>query len=360
MQIDFQNFNLDKLSPKNEFECEVVNFIKLWFSEEKYVSVKTSGSTGMPKIIQVEREKMCISAKMTCDFLNLKEGNSALLCLPIEYISGKMMIVRAIERKLKIYVENSSLKPLKNFSKKIDFCAMTPLQVENSLDKIHLIKKLIIGGAKVSEHLKFKISQISNLTRGEAELSGTKSQIYETYGMSETLSHIALKEIFPINENYFTVIARNEAISRFNNIEISKDERNCLQIFAPMLNSEVLKTNDIVEIKNENQFKFIGRADFIINSGGLKISPEVLEKLVKKSIPNELIFVGIKDEILGEKLVLVIEGEKQNQILEKLKEINFPSKNHKPKEVVFLKEFPRSETGKILRFEIKKTIENND
>ena len=341
MLIDFQNFNLEKLAPKTKFEHDVLDFIKLWFFEEKYVFVKTSGSTGTPKIIQVEKEKMRSSAKMTCDFLNLKEGNSALLCLPVDYISGKMMLVRAIERNLKIFVENSSLKPLENFSEKIDFCAMTPLQVENSLDKIHLIKKLIIGGAKVSEQLKFKISQIPNL----------KSEIYETYGMSETLSHIALKQIAPESEEFFTV---------FEGIKISLDERNCLNIFAPMLNSEVLQTNDIVELENENQFKFIGRADFIINSGGLKISPEVLEKLVKKEISNELIFVGIKDEILGEKLVLAIEGEKDEQILDKIKTISFPTKNHEPKEVVFLKEFPRSETGKILRLKTKKIIENND
>lgn len=341
MLIDFQNFNLEKLAPKTKFEHDVLDFIKFWFSEEKYVFVKTSGSTGTPKIIQVEKEKMRTSANMTCDFLNLKEGNSALLCLPVDYISGKMMLVRAIERNLKIFVENSSLKPLENFSEKIDFCAMTPLQVENSLDKIHLIKKLIIGGAKVSEQLKFKISQIPYL----------KSEIYETYGMSETLSHIALKQIAPESEEFFTV---------FEGVEISLDERNCLRIFAPMLNSEVLQTNDIVELKNENQFKFIGRADFIINSGGLKISPETLEKLVKKEFSNELIFVGIKDEILGEKLVLAIEGEKDELIFEKIKTINFPTKNHKPKEVVFLNEFPRSETGKILRLKTKKIIENND
>ena len=342
MILDFQNLNLNQQLAQSIFEQEVLNFVKLWFSEENYVSVKTSGSTGTPKIIQVEKDKMRNSAKMTCDFLNLKEGNSAVLCLPVEYISGKMMVVRAIERKLILHIENTSLLPLENLTKNVDFCAMTPLQVENSLDNIHFIKKLIIGGAKVSDDLKSKIQKqlISDVA---------KTQVYETYGMSETLSHIALKEIAPNEREYFTA---------FDNIKISLDDRNCLQISAPSLNSDILQTNDIVELKNDKQFRFIGRADFIINSGGLKISPEILEKPVKKEINSELVFIGIPDEILGEKLVLVIEGNKQIDILEKLDLVKFPTKNHKPKEVFFLKDFPRSETGKILRYEIKKVIEN--
>ena len=343
MLLDFQNFNINKFTAQNDFEQHVLDFIRLWFLEEKSVSVKTSGSTGKPKIIQVEKEKMRNSAKMTCDFLDLKEGNSAVICLPVEYISGKMMIVRAIERKLILHIENTSLQPLRNTTENIDFCAMTPLQVENSIDKIHLIKKLIIGGAKVSDELKSKIQK-----RLASDIAET--EVYETYGMSETLSHIALKEIAPNEQNYFTA---------FEGIKISLDERNCLQIFAPALNSQVLQTNDIVELKNANQFKFIGRADFIINSGGLKISPEILEKLVKKSIDLELIFLGIPDSVLGEKLVLVIEGDKESEILEKVNFIKFATKNHKPKEVFFLNSFPRTETGKILRHEVKRAIENS-
>ncbi|MBC7556490.1 MAG: AMP-binding protein [Chryseobacterium sp.] len=344
MLLDFQNLNLSQLTAKNGFEQEVVDFIKLWFSEEKHVSVKTSGSTGTPKIIQVEKDKMRNSAKMTCDFLNLNKGNSAVLCLPVKYISGKMMLVRAIERKLILHIENTSLLPLENLTKNVDFCAMTPLQVENSFDKIHFIKKLIIGGAKVSDDLKSKIQK--QLISDEA-----KTQVYETYGMSETLSHIALKEIAPNKQEYFTA---------FDNIKISLDDRNCLQILAPSLNSDILQTNDIVELKNDKQFRFIGRADFIINSGGLKISPEILEKLVKKEISNELIFVGIKDELLGEKLILVIEGETNSLILDKINSLEFSTKNHRPKEVLFLKEFPRSETGKILRLEIAMICEHKN
>lgn len=342
MTIDFGNLNLDQLEACNSFEQNAVDFIRNWFLTEQDVKVQTSGSTGVPKIISVAKKRMLNSAEMTNNFLNLKNGDSALLCLPVNFISGQMMIVRAIERKLILKIGNTTLKPLAELREPIDFCAMTPLQVENSLDQLHLIKKLIIGGAKVSEELHGKIHLY--LTKHSSQ-----SEVYETYGMSETLSHIALRKIYPDSSQYFTCL---------QNIEISKDERNCLVIDAPKLNSKTLHTNDIVEIKGSNQFRFIGRADFIINSGGLKISPENLESLVKKEISAELIFVGINDIKLGEKLVLLIEAKKDSELINKLSQIQYPTKNHQPKEILFIDDFPRSENGKILRLEIKKMAEN--
>lgn len=278
MLLSFNNLEINNLQPKTEFEKKVFFFIEEWLSDFKMVKVQTSGSTGIPKIFEIEKEKMLNSAVMTCNFLNIRNGDSALLCLPVEYISGKMMVVRSFERKLNLVIAEPSLKPLENLNREIDFCAMTPLQVENSLDKIHFIKNLIIGGAAVSESLKMKI--FKNLDR-QSQISNFKSRIFETYGMSETLSHIALKEIFPNTDEYFTV---------FENIDISVDDRGCLKIFAPKLNTELLQTNDLVEIKNGNQFKFLGRIDNVINSGAAKIFPEQLEAVVKKEISNEVVF----------------------------------------------------------------------
>lgn len=354
MIIDFKNLNLSNLLPENEFENKVKKFSEEWFSDSEMVKVQTSGSTGTPKVFEIEKKKMLHSAKMTCDFLSLKTGDKALICLPIEYISGKMMVVRSIERNLQLIVENPSLKPLENVSDTIDFCAMTPLQVENSLDKIHLIKNLIIGGAAVSESLKEKITQ--TLKHNNAQ-----TKIYETYGMSETLSHIALKEIYPYSDEYFTA---------FKNVEISLDERGCLKIFAPKLNAEVLQTNDLVEFThfddtqcNNRKFKFLGRIDNVINSGGAKIFPEQLEALLKKEISNELVFLGLKDEFLGEKLVLVIENSRfKIQDLENIKyyisNIKFEKAFHKPKEIIFVDEIPRTPNEKVNRLELKKMIEN--
>jgi O-succinylbenzoic acid--CoA ligase len=180
--------------------------------------------------------------------------------------------------------------------------------------------------------------------------------------MSETLSHIALKQVFPVQEDYFTI---------FNDVEISVDERNCLKIFAPKLNPEILQTNDIVELMHfmnsvrkpsvyaqgdKKQFKFLGRFDNVINSGGVKIFAEELENLVKKHIDRDLVFLGKPDETLGEKLVLVVEGEKDENLKSEILNLKFENKFHIPKEVLFLEKFPRAENGKVLRKEILKFL----
>lgn len=341
MLLNFNNLEINNLHPQTEFEKIFFFFLKEWLSDSETVKVQTSGSTGTPKIFEIEKKKMLNSAKMTCDFLELKENDTALVCLPVEYISGKMMVVRAFERKLNLVISEPSLKPLEKLDAEIDFCAMTPLQVENSLDKIHFIKNLIIGGAAVSESLKIKIAQTLLHVK-------TQTKIYETYGMSETLSHIALKEVFPKQDEFFTV---------FDGIEISLDDRNCLKIFAPKLNSEILQTNDLVEILSQNQFKYLGRIDNVINSGGVKIFPEKLEALVKKEIPNEVVFLGLKDESLGQRLIVVIEGKESESLAHQLSTINYQQKFHKPKQIIFVEEIPRTPNGKVNRMELRRMIE---
>lgn len=342
MSIDFtENINPESLSPQTEFEEKVISFLKEWQSDSTKVPVQTSGSTGIPKVFEIEKSKMLNSARMTCNFLNLLEGDTALLCLPVEYISGKMMVVRALERKLKLSVATPSAKPVQNLDVTIDFCAMSPLQVENSLDQIHFIKNLIIGGAQVSQSLKNKISQ-------SLKDKNTETTVYETYGMSETLSHIALKQIYPVSEEYFSV---------FKGIEIAWDERRCLKISAPALHPEILQTNDLVKLKDDRHFKFLGRIDNVINSGGLKIHPEELESLLHRYIPREAAFLGVNDEKLGQKLVLVIEGEQNkdltSQLDEALKETEKTfSKNHLPKTIHFIPVFPRIPNGKLNRKEL--------
>lgn len=341
MVIEFNNLEINNLHPQTEFENKVIFFLNEWFSDSKTVKVQTSGSTGIPKIFEIEKKKMLNSAKMTCDFLDFIENDIALVCLPVEYISGKMMVVRAFERKLKLIISEPSLKPLENLNNEIDFCAMTPLQVENSLDKIYFIKNLIIGGAAVSESLKAKITQT-------LQQFNTPTKVFETYGMSETLSHIALKEIYPEPTIFFTV---------FENISISKDERECLRISAPNLNDNILQTNDLVEIRDRNQFRFLGRIDNVINSGGAKIFPEELEALVKKEIPNEVVFIGLKDESLGQKLIAVIEGIESEFLNKKLSNVNYQLKFHKPKQIIFVKKIPRTPNGKINRIELLRMID---
>jgi O-succinylbenzoic acid--CoA ligase len=337
MLIEFNNLNINQLSVDTEFEIKIKNFLEEWFSDSDTVKVQTSGSTGVPKIFDIEKNKMINSAEMTCNFLGLQEGDTALICLPVEYISGKMMVVRSIVRKLKLMIVDPSTKPVEHLNEEIDFCAMTPLQVENSLDQLHLVKNLIIGGAAISDSLKKKIIQALSL-------SNSSTKIFETYGMSETLSHIGLKQVAPNPEDFFTI---------FENVEISKDERGCLKIFAPKVNDEVLQTNDLIEIKDGNMFRFLGRIDNVINSGGVKIFPEQLEALVKKEIPNEVVFLGIDDEILGQKLILVVEGEESEALIEEISNIPFVKNFHRPKEIIFLEKIPRTPNGKLNRIQLK-------
>lgn len=354
MIIDFsKEISLKSLFPQTEFEEKVISFLQEWFSESTTVKVQTSGSTGNPKIFDVEKKKMLDSAKTTCDILGLKRADYAIICLPIEYISGKMMVVRAIERGLKLVLKTPSSIPLSELEQEIDFCAMSPLQVENSLDKIPFIKNLIIGGAAISENLKNKI--ITTLQNHQPSTDNHQPRIYETYGMSETLSHIALKEIYPKADECFTVL---------DGIEISLDEKGCLKINAPKLNPEILQTNDLVEINEENQFKFLGRIDNVINSGGAKIFPEELEALVKKKIPNEVAFVGVPDEALGQKLILIVENVSLDQIHEKeiinhLSQINYQQKFHQPKKIIFIDTFPRFDNGKLNRLELLDLLKGN-
>ena len=346
MKIDFKSFDINQLLPKTDFEQKTFSFVKEWFSDSKEVEVQTSGSTGAAKVLKVSKEKMLNSAEMTCNFLELKPGDTALLCLPLEYISGKMMVVRSLARGLTLNVVDPSLHPLEELKERIGFCAMTPLQVENSLNSISKIEKLIIGGAGVSESLKKKLHEVlSSETNKEGE---NATVIYETYGMSETLSHIALKQLYPIEQDYFTL---------FEGIEIKLDSRRALVINAPKVSDELIQTNDLVELIGKDKFRFLGRTDNVINSGGAKIRPEELETLVKKKIPQEAVFVGVKDEFLGEKLILVIEGEESKEVISEVKEVSFEKKFHRPKEILFLKEIPRTPNGKISRPQLKKWLE---
>lgn len=346
MLLDFTQYpEKPFLRPETPFEIKVSDFLHDWFSEGETVPVQTSGSTGAPKIFDIEKKRMRASAAMTCDFLGLNPGDSVLLCLPVEYISGKMMLVRAAVRKLKLWVTNPTSNPLANFSEPVDFCAMSPLQVENSLDKLHLIKNLIIGGAQVSETLKQKIHKV-------LLASGAMVRVYETYGMSETLSHIALKEIYPHAETHF---------EKFEGVELTLDNRGCLRIYAPNLNPETLNTNDLVELKKDSSFKFLGRIDNVINSGGLKIQPEILESLVKKTIDYEVVFLGVPDQKLGQKLVMAIEGQQVNvnsvlidRVLNQI-EMTY-SKNQKPRDIIFINQFPRLSNGKIDRLTLQQDL----
>jgi o-succinylbenzoate---CoA ligase len=320
------------------------DFIKQWKSDIDYFALQTSGSTGKPKQIRVSRQSMVRSAKLTGQVLDLKKGDTALLCMPLEFVAGRMMLIRALVLGLNLVVVKPTSNPLKELSSEtfIDFAAMTPMQVQETLKesetfkKLRQIKKLIIGGAPVSRQL-------------ENELQQLPGDIFETYGMTETLTHIALRII--------NGSKRSEFFSVLPGIKISTDNRGCLIIHAPHLDEPEVITNDLVEIISPTQFRWLGRADNVINSGGIKIFPEQLEKKLQNLIKERFILTGIPDGKLGEKLVLVIETSNPGRF-ETLTELLSETLGsyEKPRELIFLEKFPETSTGKIMRREIQKLL----
>jgi O-succinylbenzoic acid--CoA ligase len=305
------------------FEKHVGTFLLDWFDEKSYIELPTSGSTGTPKIIKIEKQAMLDSALATGDFFGLQPGNTMLHCLPTNYVAGKMMFVRSFILGLDMKFVEPNSNPLKNIDGNFDFCAMVPLQAKNSLKKLKekRIKKLIIGGVKVHKAL-------------EQELVKLPIEIYETYGMTETITHIAAKRI---GEEVFTVLP---------NVKVSIDERECLIIKAKRISSKEIITNDIVELISDTQFKWEGRYDNVINSGGIKLMPEQIEEKLSTLIPRRYFVSGVADDNLGEKVVLYVEGdpiEIDESIFSVLK------KHEKPKEIVFIPNFKQTATGKILR-----------
>lgn len=318
---DMRTIAYEFIKEGNEDEIYIGEFLLDWLDDNSYVEVQTSGTTGTPKLIRLEKQAMIQSALATGDFFNLQPGNTALLCLSAKYIAGKMMIVRAIILGLELDIVVTDGKPL--IEKEYDFVAMVPLQIENSIDKLVLIKKVIIGGAAVPKRLAEKIKT-------------TTVAAFETYGMTETITHIAVRKI---GEDNFKTLP---------NVVVKKDDRGCLVINAIKILKDEIVTNDSVEIISESEFKWLGRLDNVINSGGVKLFPEQIETKLQTTLTERFFVSGIDDEKLGKKLILVIEST-EKEISSSLFDVL--DKYEKPKEIVFVPQFITTATGKINRLE---------
>ncbi len=250
------------------FEYSLAMFLKEWFNDSPLIQVKTSGSTGKPKVMMVEKTKMINSACMTLSFLGLKHPDSALLCMPLEYIAGKMLVVRALVGGLKLILVPPCSNPIAAISDSevLNFAAMIPMQVSSALkdssheQRLKAIKHLIIGGGAVDDALASKLKSFPH-------------NVYSTYGMTETLSHIALRRLSGPQASYF--------YSVFTGVNVYPSAEQTLSIEAPLVNSETLITNDIVEFNDQGQFRVLGRKDNVINSGGVKLQIEELEQWLK-------------------------------------------------------------------------------
>ena len=288
-------------------------FLLDWIDKETYISVKTSGSTGTPKKIRLEKQHMVNSALATGAFFDLYPGNAALLCLPGDYIAGKMMLVRAMVLGLELDWKAPSLTPLRSIETCYHFCAMVPIQLENSLDQIDHIKTLIVGGGPMSENLTAKVQD-------------KKTDIFETYGMTETITHVAVRKVNRGAVDYFETLP---------DVKVYSDERDCLVVQAPEISTDVIITNDIVEILSDQRFKWLGRYDNVINSGGVKLIPEQIETKLAALIKDRFFISGIPDDQLGQKAILLIEGKEENtEFLGEIKNLETLKKYEVPKEIL--------------------------
>ena len=344
------------------------DFLSEWNNDSDRVLVHTSGSTGKPKPMMVEKKRMLNSARITCDFLGLKPGDSALLCMSLDYIAGKMVVVRSIERHLHLISVSPSGHPLKDINEEITFAAMVPMQVYNTLqvpeerERLTHIRHLIIGGGAIDASLEKELQALPG-----------NIAIWSTYGMTETLSHIALRRI--------NGAEASEWYQPFDSVKISQTEEGCLVIDAPLVCSETLVTNDIVEIesyiynkvekhdkveKNEVvkklRFRIKGRKDNVICSGGIKIQIEEVEALLKPHLEKPFMIAKKKDEKFGEIAVLLTEDEDLKKVEATIRRLlsgksddsnkSSESANHKywiPREFRYVEHLPLTETGKPKR-----------
>ncbi|MGV8812702.1 MAG: AMP-binding protein [Gelidibacter sp.] len=317
------------------YEKVMGDFLMDWLDSKDYINVKTSGSTGQPKLMKVSKQAMVNSAIATGNYFKMKPGQTALLCLPTHYIAGKMMLVRAMILGLDLDFVDPTTHPIFDYGKTYDFCAMVPLQLKNTLGYIHNIKTLIIGGAAISKPL-------------EEAIQGLKTKIYATYGMTETVSHIAIKAMNGKQKsNYFKV---------FPKVTISQDDRGCLVIDAPKVAPERLVTNDVVKLHSATEFELIGRIDNMINSGGVKLFPEQIEAKLADQITERFFITSEPDATLGEKLILIIESDVNILKISVFKGLD---KFEVPKAIYAISKFKETATGKIQRKETLKLIKKD-
>lgn len=341
-KIDFRDFGNVDIASLSDFEKNTLHFCQQWISGSKQFELQTSGSTGEPKKITVTRGQMETSARMTIAALGLSPNQTALVCLDTRYIAGKMMLVRAMVDNLNLLVWEPSANPFDKLQNEtIDFVALVPYQLKTILEseqsnQFNKINHVIIGGSPLDGSVKKILAHYS-------------CQFYETFGMTETLSHIALKRINgPGKSDYFRVLP---------GIHIRQDERACLCIQAPHLSTEI-STNDVVEMKSLEEFIWLGRFDNVINSGGVKVFPESTERKIEAifselKIVNRFFIAGLPDEKWGQTVALIVEGSLTEKTIEKMqgKIKERLSKFEIPRSIKFLERFAETATGKINRKE---------
>ncbi len=318
-----------------KYEKQVAKFIIKWFNNESFIRVKTSGSTGKSKKIKLQKLHMINSAKATGIFFKIGEGNTAILCLSSKFIAGKMMLVRALTMGWDLHVVAPEKDAITQYDNNYDFAAMVPYQVYHSMKSLNKVKKLIIGGGEVSAEL-------------EELLQAKETQAFATYGMTETITHVAVRRI--------NGAGRTQEYAALPNVKFSIDDRGCLVINAPSISEEIIITNDLVKLLSPTSFIWLGRVDNIINTGGIKVFPEQLERKLTSEIKLPFIISSEKDSELGERVILVVQTDGVDKTPNYSEAFQKLSPYERPKKMYTLSKFPLTENGKIRRSEIKNII----
>jgi O-succinylbenzoic acid--CoA ligase len=333
---------LDSINPTtlSEQEMAALDFCKRWKNGAQEFEFETSGSTGSPRKVRFTRKQLQASADLTRKALNLTEGTTALVCVDVRFIAGVMMLVRGMMAGMNLVIQTPSADPFSSLSDTIDFVALVPYQLAAALaqspSKVAALKTVIIGGAPLPEDLWLKIK----------ELPG---RYYATYGMTETISHIALQKLNGADaQDFFELLP---------GISAEVDQRGCLLIRAPHLDQSPVVTNDVVDMVSATRFKWVGRVDQVINSAGVKVHPSAVEAASTKALHNlqldrRLFVAGLADAALGTRVVIVVEGapfsrRQENKFLVELS--TQLSKYELPKQVLYLDRFVETRTQKVDR-----------
>ena len=327
-----------------KFRLELFRFLADWFNDSEEMTVQTSGSTGEPKLIRVRKSHMMNSAIATCYQLRLAPGDRVLLCMSLQFIAGKMMVVRSLVAGLDLYLVPPSGYPLKDTNVHFRFAAMVPMQIYNSLqvslerERLERIAVLLVGGSAVDPKL-------------ETALKAFPNPVFASYGMAETLSHIALRRINgPEASDYFTLLPA---------VKVFLSEDQCLIIDAPMVSDHRLYTNDHAEMRGDGSFRILGRIDNVINTGGIKVQAETLEAFLSDFIDLPFAISSLPDEKFGEIIILAVEGILDDALLtQTLHAENLPAHQF-PKQIISLDRLPRTESGKVNRIALRNLLQSN-
>lgn len=325
---------LRKTSGSSDWEKSLLDFLAEWYNDKDFIEVQTSGSTGTPKVIRLNKAFVAASALRTIRFFNLEENDQVLHCLPTRYIAGKLTVVRALIGNLNVHV----VDPSTDFSflqkEPFKFAAMVPNQVQKLLTFVRQpadwnLKFLLIGGSAVPASL-------------EEKLQSRQTACYSSYAMTETATHIALRKLNGADASEF--------YHCLENIEVELSEEGCLRIKMPGL-EKPLQTNDLAELRDKKTFQILGRADNVIISGGIKFSPEQLERKLEPHIRQPFMISWLPHETLGQQLILIVEGSQSRASTTRLQTAihNHLDKFERPRQIRFLPQLPRTPNGKIDR-----------